>query len=228
MSRTLMIAGVMLFAPVAIGTAIPATPREILIEAAFTTQDKATALAQIASAQAAAEATLAQVPTDEEALMARAMATSYRAKLNRNRTDALSAKTQFEALAAKNPRNAEAQAAIGSWHLEAISALGGLMARGGLGARKQAGLDAINRAVALGGDRALFRGLAALLRLSLDPRDPLGASLAEAAAHGATPTPLDGIMQRRAAQMTEVVKGSDSRLIQALAKRMLPFGQFGN
>jgi hypothetical protein len=228
MYRTLMIAGVMLLAPSAIGAAIPVTPQDILIEAAFTAQDKATALARIASAQAAAQAILAQVPGDEEALVARAMATSYRAKLNRDRAEALSARAQLEALVARNPLDAEAQAGLGGWHLSAVASLGALVARGGLGARRQMGLDALDRAVALGGDRAVFRGLAALLRLSLDPRDPLGASLAEAASHGTTPTALDGIMQRRAAQMSEVVKRGDSRLVQALAKRLLPFGQFGS
>lgn len=228
MSRALAIVGAMLLAPVTIGGTIPETPREILTEAALATRDKASALAQIASAKAAADATLAQAPADAEALMVRAMATSYRAKLTRSRTDALSAKSQFEALVAKNPRDPEAQLALGAWHLDAVSSLGGLLARGALGARKDTGFDATDRAVALGGDRALFRGIAALLRLSVDPRDPLGASLAESASHGATPTPLDLVIQRRAAQMSEAVKGGDSRLIQTLAKRLLPLGQFRN
>jgi hypothetical protein len=223
-----MIAATMLIAPATLGAAIPAAPRDILIEAAFASHDKSAALAQIASARAAAEAILVQAPGDEEALVARAMATSYRAKLNRDRSDALAARAQLEALVARDPLDPEALAALGGWHLSAVASLGALVARGGLGARKQIGLDALDRAVALGGDRAVFRALAALMRLSLDPRDPLGASLAEAASHGATPTPLDGIMQRRAAQMSQVVKRGDSRLVQALAKRLLPFGQFGS
>ena len=53
--------------------------------------------------------------------MARAMVTRYRARLNHNRAGALSAKPQFEALAAKNPRDPEAQVAPGAWHLEAVA-----------------------------------------------------------------------------------------------------------
>ena len=200
--------------------------RETLTQTAFAARDKTAALAQIASVESAADATLAHAPGDAEALMTRAMATSYRAKLSHSRADALSAKTQFEALAAKHPRDPEAQAALGAWHLNAVEALGGLMARGALGARKAVGLEAIDRSIALGGDRALFPGLAALLRLSIDPSDSAAPALLATASKGSTPTTLDRLIQRRAVQMVAVVKGGDTKLIQALAKRLLPLGQF--
>lgn len=202
------------------------TGRETLTRTAFVAQDKAVALAQIASVEASAAATLARTPGDTEAQLARAMATSYRAKLTNSRLDAISAKTQFEAITAHNPRDAEAQVALGAWHISAVKSLGGLMARGALGARKASGLEALDRAVALGGQRALFSGLAALLRLALDPNDPVGANLAEVAARGATPTALDRILQRRAAQLLAPLKAGDTRLVQALANRLLPLGQF--
>ena len=85
---------------------------------------------------------------------------------------------------------------------------------------------AIDRSVALGGGRALFPGLAALLRLSLDPKDAAAPALLDAAAKGSTPTTLDRLIQRRAVQVAAVVKGGDPRLIQTLAKRLLPLGQF--
>ena len=223
--KALAIASLALVTP---AVADAATPRDTLTQAAFTTRDKASALAQIAGAEASANATLDQAPNDVDAQMVRAMAISYRAKLTHSRRDALAAKAQFEALAAKNPHDPEAQAALGGWHLEAVASLGGLVARAALGARKGVGIAATDRAVGLGKDRALFQGLAALLRLALDPRDPLGAALAEAASRGSTPTLLDRILQRRAAQMSEVLKGGDSRLVQALAKRLLPFGQIKN
>lgn len=200
--------------------------RDALTNTAFAAHDKAAALAQIASVEAAANATLARTPSDTEAQMTRAMAVSYRAKLSHSRSDALAAKAQFEALAAKNPRDAEAQAALGAWHLNAVEALGGLAARAALGARKPVGLEALDRSIALGGGRALFPGLAALLRLALDPSDAAAPALLDAATKGATPTTLDRLIQRRAVQMAAVVKGGDPKLIQALAKRLLPLGQF--
>ncbi|WP_277969419.1 hypothetical protein [Sphingomonas echinoides] len=214
----------------AIAAAIPASAaessRETLTQTAFVASDRDRALRQIATVEATAIATLMRSPGDVEAQLTRAMATSYRAKLTNSRSDALAAKAQFEAITARNPRDAEAQAALGAWHLSAVKSLGGLVARGALGARKVAGLDALDRAVALGGPRALFPGLAALLRLAIDPGDPVGASLAEAAARGSTPTALDRILQRRAAQLIGPLKNRDPRAVQALANRLLPLGQF--
>jgi hypothetical protein len=216
-------AAALLIAPAA-AFADPA--RETLTQTVFTARDKTVVLAQLASVEAAATATLARAPGDTEAQMTRALAVSYRAKLTHSRADALSAKAQFEALSAKNPRDAEALAALGAWHLNAVEALGGLAARAALGARKATGLAALDRAIALGGGRALFPGLAALLRLATDPKDPAAPALLEAASKGSTPTALDRLIQRRAVQMATVVKGGDTRLIQALAKRLLPLGQF--
>lgn len=213
-----------LIAPVAT-PAQALTPRDTLAQAAFFASDKAAALAQISSAESAASAMLAKAPSDVEAAMTRAMATGYLAKLNHSRKEALEAKAQFEALVARDPRNPEAQAALGGWHLGAVASLGGMLARGGLGAKKTAGLEATERAVALGGDRALFQSLAALMRLEIDPGDPRGAQLAEGAAHGSTPTAIDKIMQHRAVLVLAAIKAGNASLVQALAKRLLPLGQ---
>jgi len=220
-------AAALLIAPVAAPSAAHAeSGRDTLTETGFTTRDKTAALVQIATVEAAAAATLARAPGDTEALLTRAMATSYRAKLTNSRTDALAAKAQFEAVAAKNPRDAEAQAALGAWHLNSVEALGGLAARAALGARKATGLALVDRSIALGGDRALFPGLAALLRLAIDAKDAAAPALLEAAGKGTTPTTLDRVIQRRAVQMAAVLKGGDVKLIRALAKRLLPLGQF--
>jgi hypothetical protein len=216
------IALLLLLAPAA---AVPSPSRDALTQAVFTVRDKASVLAQLAGVVTDANATLARTPGDSDALLTRAMAIGYRAKLTKSRTDALASRAQFEALVARNPRDPEAQAALGGWHIDAVEALGGLTARAVLGARKATGYEATDRAVALGGDRALFTGLAALLRLSLDPADARGASLADAATRGTTPTTLDRMMQRRAVEMVNALKGGDQRLVKALARRLLPLGQ---
>ena len=200
--------------------------RETLTQTVFSARDRAAALAQIAAIESAAAAALSRAPNDSETQMTRALAVSYRAKLTHSRSDALIAKAQFEALANKYPRDAEAQAALGAWHLNAVEALGGIVARGALGARKATGLELTDRAIALGGDRALFPALAGLLRLALDPKDARGIALLDVAAHGSTPTLLDRQLQRRAAQLATVAKGGDAKLTQALAHRLLPLGQF--
>ena len=141
-----------------------ASPRETLVAAAFLARDKPTALAEVRQAKNDSEATLAATPNDRDAQLVRAMATAYQAKLERVRGDAVAAGRMFAALAAADPRDPEAQAAVGAWNIDAVSQLGGLLAGTLLGAKKQAGLAAMDRAVALGGGRAMFPGLAALLR----------------------------------------------------------------
>ena len=158
--------------------------------------------------------------------MVLAMAVGYQAKLNRSRSSAMTAKTMFETLAARDPRDPEAQAAVGGWHIDAVAGLGGLMARTILGANKATGFAALDRAVALGGNRAMFPGLAALLRLQLDASDARGIALAEVATRGTTPTQLDLLMQRSAVLVLKQVRsGGDAAGVRALAKRLLPLGR---
>lgn len=209
-----------------LATPAPASPnaRQTLINAAFFTTDRATALAQVRSAEDAADP-VARAPANREAQMTHALAISYRAKLTNSRTDALAARALFEKLAASDPRDPEAQAALGGWHIEGLATLGSMVARMALGARKPAGLAALDRAVALGGNRAMFAGLAALLRAELDPGDQTARSLAEAAVKAATPTPLDRIMQQRAAELLVVLKSGKGAAIRAKAQQLLPFGR---
>jgi hypothetical protein len=210
---------------VAVTPIAAATPRQTLADAAFVARTKSSALAQIDQAHGAAEAMIAKNPRDRDALLVAAMATGYRAKLTKNRGEALAARKQFEALAASDPRDPEAIAAVGTWHLDSVAQLGGMVAGMVLGAKKATGLAALDRAVSLGGDRAMFAGLAALLRLSLDPADPRARGLAEAAAKGSMPTPLDRQMQRSAEAILVPLRAGSEDQVQALAKLLLPFGR---
>lgn len=198
-----------------------ATPRQILAEAAFQTQDKAVALAQIAAADKAAAAD----GVNRDTTLIRAMALGYRAKLTRSRSDALEARRRFEALTASDPRDPEAAAAIGTWHLDSVIALGGMVAGMAIGAKKATGLAMMDRAVALGGDRAMYPGLAALLRLSIDPGDPRGRALIEKARTAAIAQPIDRQFQRSAVAMMPSLKGGDLKAVQKLARQLLPFGR---
>ncbi|WP_322965693.1 hypothetical protein [Sphingomonas fuzhouensis] len=200
--------------------------RELLTQASFGDSDEASALKRVSGAYNAAVNALRRNPDDHEALLMRATALGYRAKLTGNRTDAIAARHQFEALVVQNPRDAEAQLALGAWHIGAIKKLGAIMGRAALGAQRGVGFAALDRAIALGGDRALFPGLAALLRLELDPRDPRGRALAEAAAHAEVATPIDRIMQRAATNVLAPVRAGDVQKTRALASQSLPFGRF--
>ena len=201
------------------------TPRDALTTAVFADRDKATALGRIDRVRRATGAILARAPNDQEAAIVEATAAGYRAKLTGNRSAAIDARRSFEALIARYPGNPEAHIALGAWHVGVIATFGAFVGRAAVGAKKGVGFASIDQAVKLGGNRAMFLGLAALLRLELDPDDPQGRHYAEAASRGATPTQLDRIMQRAANAVLVPLRGGDRKATQALADRLLPLGQ---
>jgi len=217
----------MMFAGLTLATpTFAATPRETLTNAAFSTRDRASALAQIGAAERSAASILAASPGDREAQLIRAMAIGYQSKLTSNRNGAIAARKSFEALSKSNPRDPEIQAALAGWHLGAVKKLGGFVARAGLGASKATGLAASKRAVALGGNRALFSGLASLQRLDVDPNDAEVLPLAELALRGTTPTPLDSIMKRSVSAVIVHLRAGDRLKAQKIAQQLLPLGRF--
>lgn len=202
------------------------TPRQLLTRASFGESDKAAALALVDAALAATRAGLRAHPGDAEARLTEAIAIGYRAKLTGSRGEAVAARRGYEALVARNPRDAEAQLALGAWHLGAVHRLGGLVARAALGAKAGEGQAALERAVALGGDRALFAGLAALLLLQADPGSARGRALAEAAARGSTPTANDRHLQHGCATVLAALRaGTRGRALKAVIDRALPLGR---
>ena len=218
-----------LSAPIAIlAAAAPAqaaAPREILIQAAFSADNRAAALAQVETALAGAQAILARTPNDREAQLQRAIAIGYRAKLKKALGDAKEARRLMEELVAADPRNAEARAALAGWHLDSVATVGGFVARTMLGASRDAGMEQLEQAQRLGGNRALFPAMAALLRMQADRGAVASArTLAQAATGAAAPTPIDRILQRAAATLLVPLRANDARAAQALAARLLPFG----
>lgn len=206
--------------------AVAESPRETLVSAAFQASDKDAAVALINKAIQQADAILAGQPGNREALLQRAIAIGYRGKLTSNAADAKMALKGFEALVASDPRDAEAQMAVAGWHLNAISQLGAMVARAALGAKRQAGDEALDKAVALGGNRALFPGMAAIMRIRQDHRNiALALKLAETAAAAPAPTSLDRYVKRAAQLMLPSLRAGDGKTAAALAKRLAPFGR---
>lgn len=222
MFRSFLLAGAVLLAT----PAAAATPREILTDAAFTAATRDEAVAQIETALAGARAILIRQPNDREAQLQQAIAIGYRAKLKKALADAKEARRQMEALVAADPRNAEAHAALAGWHLDAVNTLGGFVARTMLGANRIAGQTELDTAIRLGGNRALFPAMAALLRIQGNRADVAPArALATQAAGAGTPTPLDRLMKVAANALLTPLRQGDGRVAQALANRLLPFGK---
>jgi len=205
------------------------TSRDILVSAAFGTRDKATALTRVNQAVATADAALKRNPGDENARLQRALAISYRGKLSRSRADVLTARREFEAIVAADPRNPEAQMALGAWHLAAIIEFGPLMARTVLGARTAAGNQALDRALALGRDRASIPALASLQRIQINPSDVTGARrLAEVAIKADATTSFDRLMQKQAAILLPSLRDGNGKAAAATAKLLMPFGRIAD
>lgn len=200
------------------------TPREMLTQASFQDRDKAAALRRVVQAHGAATAALARNPHDREAALMQATALGYRAKLTGSRADAVAARRAMEKLVATHPRDPERQLALGAWHMGAVHRLGRIVGRAVLGASKPIGLSALDRAVALGGDRALFPGISGLLRLEQDPKDPGARALVEAAARGSTPTALDRHLQAAARAVLAPLRAGDAAAVRRTAARHLPLG----
>ena len=211
-----------------IGTAAIAqaqTPREMLVQAAFLDRDRATALHRVELALQTAAAASQRSPQDQEAAVVRATAFGYHAKLTGSRTEAIAARKMFEALAKRYPHDPEAQAALGAWHVGVIFKVGRILGGAVAGASKSTGYIALDRSVVLGGDRAMFSALDGLLRLELDPDDSKARGLLERAAQAPTPTAIDSFLRRAAIAVLVPLRRGDDKVVKALAKKLLPFGQ---
>src|ERR1700761_2590760 len=150
---------------VCVAPAQAVTPRDELIRAAFATHDKGQALALVNQAITDSQTILTQAPGDREAKLQQALGIGYRGQLKRSPTDAKTAHGLIESLATSDPRDPEAQIAMAGWHLTAVGDLGNFLARTLLGASRDSGYAALDKAVALGGNRAFFPAYAALIRI---------------------------------------------------------------
>jgi len=224
--RSMMFAASAMVVVAAAPVALADTPRELLTTAAFQTSDKKKALSLINQAIAESDRILTAQPGDREATLQRGIAMGYRGKLTRNRTDAKASLGVFQRLASQNPRDAEAQMVLAGWHLDAIDQLGGLVARTVIGARADAGEAALTKAVALGGNRAFYAGLAAMMRIRKDQGQVAQARrLAETAATAPAPTPLDAQMKRAALTILPALRANDGKTAARLSRKLLPFGK---
>jgi hypothetical protein len=201
-----------------------ASPRDALIQAAFSTNDKAAALVLINGALTRLQATLGQSPNDRESLIQQGIGLGYRGQLTHSFGDARTARDELAALVQKYPNDPESQIALGGWHLSVIAELGSFLGGTALGANRKAGLAALDRAVALDGRHAFYTGYAGLSRLRLDARDPVAAALIDRAANAEVTTTLDRIFQTAARRVAARLHAGDTAGAAALAKQTLPFG----
>lgn len=192
--------------------------RDLLTQASFVDRDEASAMRKV---QAVVSATDKDASYDARVL--RATALGYRAKLTGSRSDLTASRKLWDAVVSANPRDPEAQLGLGAWHIGTLSKTGALLGRV-FGANRAAGNAALDRAVALGGNRAFFPAIAGLFRLKADPADARGKQLIEQAANAGTVSAIDRIMKRSAGLMLGPLRAGNGAQVKATAHRLLPLG----
>ena len=217
------------FTAAVIGLAVPARAADewdLLTEAAYRAPTTARARALLSQARTDADAALRRNPADHEAAIRQAVAAAWGAMLSGGIGPAREARRLIQAQITAQPNNVEAYLAMGAWHIEAVRRVG-MLAGPAIGASRKAGNAALDRAVALGGRRALPSAYAALLRASSGEGKSAGGraavlALARSAAQGTTPTGLDTIMRANARRFADALANPRADAAQ-VAERLLPF-----
>ena len=211
----------------ATGTSLTIAGRAQLVAAsAFT--DKAAAKAAIDAAQRDFEAALVKAPNSGEAAIQRAIALGYRAKLDRSPGEAKATRQAMEAVLAKDPNNALANAALGGWHGGAIATLGGFLAGSVLGASRSASERYFATAMAREPRNIIHPVTYAFTLLDLDPDNgPKAATLLRGAVALPVRDAYDTQNRKGAAAVLALLDKGDARGARTLAKRIQPFGMVG-
>ena len=202
--------------------------RATLTIAGFQTTDKAAARAAIASAQRDFEAALAKAPGNGEAAIQRAIALGYRAKLDRSPGEAKETRKAMEAVLAKDPGNALANAALGGWHGGAIATLGGFLAGSLLGASRSASERYFAAAIAREPQNIIHPVTYAFTLLDLDADNgPKAARLLRGAVALPVHDAYDMQNRKGAAAVLALLDKGDADGARTLAKKIEPFGNVG-
>ncbi|MFN7399880.1 MAG: hypothetical protein ACK5SX_12685 [Sandaracinobacter sp.] len=193
--------------------------------AAFQTTDRERARELLLAAEKDFDAALALQPGNADAMLQRAIAIGYRAKLENNLGLAKQSRRNFEALLAKRPNDALVLGALGGWHGEAIATLGKFIAGTALGANAKYGQRYYDKAVASpGADPAVPVFYATtLLNLSAD-NAPKAKALLQRAVKAPASDGFERLMQQNARAILVPLEKGDVAAARATAKRLGALG----
>ena len=193
--------------------------------AAFQTSDRKKARELLMAAERDFDAALALAPGNPEALLQKAIAIGYRAKLENNIGLAKQARRNFEALLAKRPNDALVLGALGGWHGEAIATLGKFIAGTALGASAKDGQRYYDKAVASPGADPVVSVFYAttLLNLSAD-NAPKAKALLQRAVRAPATDGFERLMQQNGRAMLAPLEKGDVAAAEAAARRTGAFG----
>jgi tetratricopeptide (TPR) repeat protein len=199
--------------------------RSISTIAAFQTTDRKLAREQLLQAERDFDASLALQPGNPDALLQKAIAIGYRAKLENNIGLAKQTRKNFEALLAKRPNDALALGAMGGWHGESVATLGKFLAGTALGAKEAESLRFYEKAIASpGADPAVPVFYATTLLNLSEGNAPKAKALLQRAARAKADDGFERLMQQHARAILAPLEKGDVAAAREKAKRLGPLG----
>jgi len=202
--------------------------RATLNIAGYQIRDKDAAKAQIAAAERDFDRAIAKAPNNLEALTQKAIATGYRAKLDKSPGEGKSARDQMVAVLAKDPTFPLANAALGAWHGGAVATIGNFLARTLLGANRKDMDKYLTLAMAREPREIIHPVTYAFTLLDIGADD---ASKATTLLRTAVKLPVkdayDGVNHKAATQVLALLEAKDVKGARALVKKLEPFNYFG-
>lgn len=199
--------------------------RSELTVACFETTDATRALSLVDAAEHDFDAALAKAPGNNEALLQKATAIGYRAKLTKSGAQAKEARRRFEAAVAREPNNALAWASIAGWHAASVATLGKFIAGTVLGAKLDIAMKDFDTALAKDPHNPLNRVFYAFTLLDLDSDNaPRAAALLREADRMPPRDAIEALTKRGVTEVLPLLDRGDAKGARAMARRLLPFG----
>lgn len=198
--------------------------RATLVRAAYQAADRAEALALIDQAERDADAALRIAPTDYDALLQKAAATGYRARLATSRTLGQRTHALLAELTRRSPDRIGGWVALGVWHGEAVDKLGTLGARMVLGGSRAGMERALAEAARRDPASPVPPADLALLKLRLDGDGAGAQPLLDRAAKLAPRDGYEALIRRHANEVAALLTRGDARAARARAEALAPFG----
>jgi hypothetical protein len=202
--------------------------RATLNIAGYGLTDKAQAKAQIALAERDFDAAIAKAPNNLEARTYKAIAAGYRSKLDKSPGEARESRKLMEAVLARDPNYALANAALGGWHGGAVATLGSFIASTVLGASRKESERYFAIALAREPRNIIHPVTYAFTLLDLDADNaPQAKTLLKSAIAMPVGDAYDAQNRKGAQAVLALIDKGDNKGARTLAKRIQPFGAVG-
>lgn len=202
--------------------------RATLAIAGYQARDKDAAKAAIDAAEKDFDRAIAKAPNSLDARTNKAIATGYRAKIDKSPGEGKDARNQMQAVLAKDPYFALANAALGAWHGGAVATIGSFLASTLLGANRK-DMDRFLTLAMTREPREIVHPVTYAFTLLDIGEDSLPKATALLRTAVALPVQdaYDGQNHKAAVQVLALLEAKDVKGARALVKKLEPFNNVG-